>query len=132
MKKLKISLIAPFLLLAFNLNSMSTLQDIVKPYVGVYECKIMSFGEEDILQKFNFVNLELKCDNKYLLKYEDAHSLKGEYSGDYSYDTRSNILTFSENAENRRYNKSVQVKNGEFDVKINCGGKLLFVKFQLK
>lgn len=129
--KLKISLIIPCALMAFNLMSMSSLEDVSKPYVGVYECKYIMFGDENLLDKFNYVKFELLLNGVYKIEFKDKHNVKGVYRGHYEYDTANNLITIDENVFGNRIKKSFIAEKGAIDVTVQYGDKLLAIKFEM-
>lgn len=129
--KLKISLVIPCALIAFNLMNMSSLEDVSKPYVGVYECKYIMFGGENLLDKFDYVKFELLRNGVYKIEFKDKNNVKGVYRGHYEYDNSNNFITIDENVFGHKIKKSFTAEKGCVEVNVQYGDKLLAVKFEM-
>ena len=97
MKKIKIrsSLLvgAATLLFSFSTLKTSELTDIAKPYLGVYDCTQAQFGEENLLDTFNDLKLELKGKGEYVLYYKESGKKTKRIKGKYRYDKDSESIT---------------------------------------
>lgn len=97
MKKLKIksSLLAGAGVLLFSFSSVKTgeLTDITKPYLGVYDCTQAQFGEENLLDTFDDLKLELKGKGEYVLYYKESGKKAKRIKGKYRYDKDSESIT---------------------------------------
>ena len=53
------------LMALFPNASKSTISDIVKPYLGEYECKSAQLGEKNCLERFAYIRLEFKDEENF-------------------------------------------------------------------
>ena len=108
---------------------VSSLKDITKPYLGVYECREAKLDEIDYLDKFDYIRLELQRKNRCLFTYK----IKGEKSkqerGNYEYDKRNQTITFQ--AEGMPFlKKQFPLRDGELTILVTFGGKTLKMRFE--
>ncbi len=69
------------------------LRDVVKPHLGIYECRLAQWDGRDYLEEFEYIKLELKKDDSFTItaKSKLYGMKKGE--GNYEYDaTRESIV----------------------------------------
>lgn len=128
----KVSLLAPLLLLAANFANMSSLFDIAKPYAGTYECKYVMLGDENILDDFEYIELELLPSNIYKIEFLNSNKIKGLYRGHYSYDEKDGTITIDENIFGQKVKKTFSAKDGVIDIDVQYGKTLLYVKFEMR
>ena len=108
-----------------------TLKDIAKPYLGEYQCKIATLGNEDYLQQFRTLVLELKSENEYELRYHLQNGYKGKDTGKYAYDPAKQTVRLSK-GEKGEWKRDIPLKNGTISLTIPLGEKLLYLQFEQK
>ncbi len=127
--KLKSSLLAGLSALLFLLPS--TLKDIAKPHLGVYECKEAKLGKEEYLDRFDEIVLELKGDGEFILYYAEKGGEKKREKGKYRYDSERGVLTVVAGG-GRLLKREFPLKEGELLVQFPVGGKWLSLRFEQK
>ena len=108
----------------------SSLPDISRPYVGMYECEELSMGGEDMMEKFEFVRLELGYGGEFRLVYRTASGNEGGYSGTYKMTDKDITLTVERGILHRSF--TFPVVEGGILIDYNLQGKLLHAKFKMK
>lgn len=107
------------------------LKEITKPYLGVYECKQVTLGEEDFLQRFDEITLELKSDGEFILYYRECGGQRRRETGKYQYDVKDKTVTFSANKAGT-IKKAFLLENGVLTGTARLGNKTVTVKFMQK
>lgn len=130
---LKSSLLASLAALSFSFSSLKegSLTDITKPYLGGYECKSARLGDKEYLDDFSYITLELKKDETFTLYYCPKTGKKGEETGSYRYDEKTETLTLSM-GKNNELKRQIPIKDGEFCVTVPLGTKTLILQFEQK
>ena len=135
MKKqvLKSSLLAGItaLLLTFSGLREGTLTDITKPYLGEYECKSATLGNEEYVDEFSYIILELKADETFVLRYKTKNKMKGEEKGEYSYDKEKETITLTL-GEKSQFKREFSLKKGTICIEFPVGAKLFVMRFEQK
>ena len=72
----------------------SSLKEISKPYFGVYECERARLGDKDLLLDYAKLTLELQRGGVFTLHYCEKNGREGEMQGRYSYDEKTQTITF--------------------------------------
>lgn len=119
------------LLLLFPNFKKGNLSDITKPYLGIYECKEARLGETDCLDRFSFIHLELKKDNKFIIHYQEEGCERKTLSGKYKYDKEKELLVL-QGFDGNFLKREFPLKNGELIVSFSLGEKTLILKFEQK
>lgn len=112
-----------------DLNSMTTLSEISRPYVGEYECKTLRLGAEDMTVRFESVKLNLKYDGEFILSYKGKSANKGEWSGRYRVSPDGDEITLSVKESARTVERTFPIDKGTIIVDWNFAGKLLHAEF---
>ena len=106
-----------------------TLTDVVKPYLGFYECRLARLNEQDYLQDFSYVRLELKPKGSFTVTCKTKEGEVREADGSYEYDGKKEVITF--------YSKDIpfvkrecQIKNGVIFLTVPIGNKMLVLEFE--
>lgn len=123
--------ILPFLLALINVASLTGLKEVSKPYLGTYECEYLRIGEENILDKFDYVRFELNPKGIYKIEFKDKNGVKGVYRGHYSFDEKNDLIVIDENIFGKRVSKSFSARSGEITTNVLYGDTLLSIKFKI-
>ena len=129
--KLKSSFLAGLTTLLFFLPSGKggTLPDITKPYLGEYECKRATLGEKDLLDGFQYVRLELKADDTFVVFYKTENGETGKETGKYSFNREREEITLTLD-KNRAYKRKFPLKKGVLTVDVAIGAQRLVLSFE--
>lgn len=135
MKKKLLLLSVIFLLLltllpACDAQNTGSLKSITRPYIAQYECVEAKFGEEDFLEKFDYIVLTLKDKENMELCYKLKDGERKIVKSAYSFDMDSKRLTADIGILGYKFKQSTVIENGRFTVSKSIGGKQLVVKFK--
>ena len=106
----------------------STLTDISKPHLGVYECKQARLGDTDILDRFSYIKLELE-EEDFTLYYQEKEGASKKETGKYRYDKEKQTLIMCAD-EFAFIKKEFPLQNGVLTVNIRIGEKTLCLVFE--
>ena len=106
-----------------------SLKDVAKPYIGEYNCIEAEFGGVDYLEDFEYITIDLKKDNTFVLRYAQKNGKKGEEKGEYQFDNVTKKLVLSGKSK-LTYNLETLMNNGTFAITVRFGGKTLHIKFE--
>ena len=130
MKKVKSSLLAGGTALFFLWGGIAKteLKDIVKPYLGVYECTDARLGGVEWLNRFDTIHLELKADDTFLLHYAEKGGEKRTQEGSYTYDKEKSTITL----QGGGFERAFPLINGVLTVVVPLGGQTVKLTFKQK
>ncbi len=123
-------LLLPCLLFAgCDVNDMTSLKDLSRPYTGEYECRKLLLGGEDLLSRFESVRLTLGLHGDFVLSYRDTEGGEGSFSGKYT--LAGDTLTLRANAGGRELSYEFPYSDGKVIGRLQMGGKLLLLEFSM-
>ena len=129
MIKLKSTLAAGIAALLLSCGgAKEDLKDIAKPHLGIYECTEARLGERELLDRFSYIELELKSDEKFILHYCEKEGEKQQQEGSYRYDKEKGVITLLGGGMERDFPFS----DGVLMVVILLGGRTIHLKFEQK
>ena len=131
-KRIKSSALVGMLTLFLSVSAhLDGLKDITQPHLGEYKCESAVYGEEDMLQRFSYIVIELVDGENFVLRYEDANGNKGEQSGKYKYDRQKGTIRFYQDGK-ILLKRDFTLKKGKLFIGLPIGNKNLRVTFQQK
>ena len=113
-------------------NPKTSLKEIAKPYLGVYECESLYFGGENKKDIFEYLRVELNPKNELLVGYKLKKGESGKVKLDYEYDFKEKTLHVTGQWMIFKMDRKFPLENGEIRVVMNLFGKLVNVKFSKK
>ena len=111
-------------------EEMGSLSDFSRPYAGEYICKKLQLGEEDYIEKFDYIKLKLSQSGAFQLSYQTEEGLKEQFSGKYAVSEEGDEITFSAKSGFRTASRSFPFENGTVHINLTFRGKLLHAEFQ--
>ena len=124
---LAVALFCALLLSGCTVSKMSTLEELSKPFTGVYECTRMTYGgEEAALGK---CTLELAYGGGFCVHYALESGAEGSIEGTYSADPSRGEITFTAPFGRRRVSRTFPMREGKIAVEEIVLGKLLRAEF---
>ena len=106
----------------------STLDDIVKPYLGEYECRSAQLGTMDYLEKFSYIRLELKENGTFLLHFKEKKGSKKKREGKYFYDKEKGVVKLV----GKGIEREISLNDGLLTISMPIGKKNLVLQFEQK
>lgn len=125
---LSVLIFAPCLT-ACDVQKMSTLQDISKPYAAEYKCKKLQMGGKDLLEDYEYLKLDLKNGGKFRCFYLDKQGNEGEYTGKYRVSKEEGSITFYSDVNGEETSYTFPYEKGKVSVEYLFGDRLLYGEF---
>lgn len=119
-------------LCACDVQSLSTLREFSRTYLGEYECVEATYGGTDLLYLCRYVHLTLEKDGTFTVAAKSKAGFSEEKSGRYLYEEESGTLTFYAEYGGRQYEKRSVLERGAFTLSHSLKGRELVLKFQVK
>ena len=118
------------LLLALPIGKQDGLKEIVKPYLGEYECVEAKLNSMDYLERFSSVSLELRKDGEFILYYQESGAKKHKIRGQYRYDAKKESIVFS--SARGAFQREFPLKQGVLTISFPVHGDIVVLKFTQK
>lgn len=118
------------LLPACDAQNAGSLKSITRPYIAQYECIEAKFGEENYLEKFDYIKLTLKDKENMEICYKLKNGERTIVKSKYDFDVESKRLTADVGILGYKFKQSTIIENGKFTISNSIGGKQLVMKFK--
>ena len=104
------------------------LKDVAKPHLGFYQCTEAKLQGQDLLSRFDKIDLELKSDGTFVLRYcEKGGRLRTE-TGQYEYHREKGTVVL----QGKNIRREFPLKKGVLTVTLSLAGETLHLKFEQK
>lgn len=127
-----ISVLALPLFCACNAKELTSLKAITHPYIAEYECTSATYGDENLLDKYEYIEIILvnksEMDIVYKPKNEQKHIIKSTYS----FDSKTKELTGEVGILGCKVRGTTKIENGKFTVTKTIAKKQLIMNFKAK
>ncbi len=114
-----------------DVEEMSSLSDLSKPYAGVYECERMTLGGEDVLGDFRYLRLELGYGGDFTLSWRGEEGRPSVREGTYAADCDANTVTLTVKEGGRELSRTYRMEKGSILVDDDFLGRSLFAEFKM-
>ncbi len=112
---------------ACNVSEMSTLRELSRPYLGVYDCESLTYGGTERIGDFEYLRLALDYGGDFTVTYRMAAGASGSFEGTYTADPERGEITLSSHGKSRTF----PMRRGTIAVNGNFLGKLCYAEFRL-
>lgn len=109
-----------------------SLKSLSKPYIAQYECYEAKFGEEDLLSKFDYIEINLVDKENLELIFKKTDGEKQKFESTYAFDDKTHELSAEIWALGFRFKEAVKIERGRFTVSKPIGSRQLVMKFKVK
>lgn len=123
------ALFALFTLGGCDVEEMSTLPDLSRPYAGFYECEKLLLGGEDVSKEFEYLRLELGYGGEFTFTYRGTDGNEGTYRGKYRVDMQKGEISFTSGHGLKSSAFTFPMRDGCVFIDLTFGGKLLHAEF---
>lgn len=117
---------------ACNISKESSLKDLTKPHTAHYKCTEATLGGENILEKYDYIEMVLIDNEKTEFIYKQKDSKRRSVEGKYSFDGNSRELTADFGILGYNFAEPAKIGQGEITITKAFGGKQFFMKFKIK
>ncbi len=118
------------LLCAFTIDEQSSLKSLTKPYITTYECTAARLGNQDIMEKYEYIKVTLLNDKELEVSLKRKNGKKTSYRCEYTYDEKKNSFSAELGILGFRFKQDTKIENGKFTVCMPILGRTLLMNFQ--
>ncbi|MDE6613435.1 MAG: hypothetical protein K2K28_02655 [Clostridia bacterium] len=134
-KLIFISVLCTLLLLllpACDAKNAGSLKSITRPYIAQYECTSATFGGDDVLKKFDYIEINLVNKKDMEIIYKPKGSDRKIIKTTYSLNTETREMTAEVGIYGYSFKETTKIQNGKFTISKAIGRKQLIMNFQMK
>ena len=106
------------------------LTEITKPYLGTYECERLYVADDNKIDDFEYVRVELCKNGELKLLYKQPKGKPEQMTLEYRYDEQAKTLYVKGKLGVWRLDKSFSLNNGELTGEMRLGNLNVIVKFK--
>ncbi len=125
-------LILPLVVCACDAREAGSLKSITRPYIAQYECTEATLGEDNILDKFEYINVILVNKDTMQVIFKPKNGKKQISKAKYNFNADTRELTADIGIYGYKFKQSTIVEKGKFTISKAIGQKQLIMKFKAK
>lgn len=132
-RSLKIIILLPLLCLflcAFTIDDSTSLKTLTKPYITTYECTAARLGNENIMEKYDYIKITFLDDKQLEVSLKRKKGKKKSYTCSYTYDQKTKAFSAELGILGFRFKQETKIENGKFTVCMPILGRTLLMNFQ--
>ena len=118
------------ILSACDMKNAGPLKSITHPYIAQYECVEATLGDEDLLDKFDYIKITLVNKDTLELNYKLKDGDNKTIESNYNFDVNSRTLTAEVGILGYTVKQSTVIEKGKFTISKSISGKQLIMKFK--
>ncbi len=116
-------------LCAFTFDANSSVKSLTKPYITTYECNFARFGDEDLLEKYDYLKITILDDKELEVSYKKKNGKRKVYVCDYEYNDETQKFEAEVGILGFKFKQSTKIENGKFTISMPLLGKPLVMVF---
>ncbi|MCM1439460.1 MAG: hypothetical protein NC131_09730 [Roseburia sp.] len=116
-------------LCAFTFDMNSSVKTLTKPYIATYDCTYAQLGNEDLLEKYEYLKITFLDDKKLEVSFKRKKGKKHTYTSEYKYDDETGELKAEIGILGFKFRQATKIENGKFNVSMPILGKQLSMVF---
>lgn len=117
---------------ACDAQKAGSLKVITRPYIAQYECISAIFGDEDLLEKFDYIEINLVNKKELELIYKPKNGDRKIITTTYELNPETRELSADIGIFGYRFKQTTKIENGKFTVVKTIGKKQLIMNFKVK
>lgn len=118
-------------LCAFTVDANSSVKSLTKPYINTYECRSARLGNEDLLEKMEYLKITFLDEEQLEVSFKRKNGKKNAYQCNYEYDDETNEFSAEIGILGFKYRQSAKITDGKFTLYMSILGKPLVMNFSI-
>lgn len=125
-----VMIICMLFLPACDAVKQSSVKALTRPYIAQYECVQAKLGEEDILEKFDYIRITLADKDTMIIAYKPKKGEKKQFKCNYTFDWETKEITADISIFGCKVKEKTTVQNGSFSIVKQIGNKTFAITFK--
>lgn len=114
---------------AFTVDMNSSVKTLTKPYITTYECTSARLGDQDLLEKYDYLKITFLDDKELEVSFKRKKGKKHSYTAPYTHDDESGELKAEVGILGFKFRQAAKIENGKFTLTMPILGKQLSMTF---
>lgn len=115
---------------AFTVDDGGSVKSLTKPYITTYECTAARLGNEDLMQKYDYIKITFLDDKELEVSMKRKHGKRSAYRCGYEYDDKTGKFKAELGILGFRFRQDCKIENGKFTVCMPILGRTLLMNFK--
>ena len=115
---------------ACDAQKAGSLKTITRPYIAQYECVSATYGDDNLLDKFDYIEVNLADKKELELIYKLKNGNRNVITTTYEFNPETRELSAEIGVFGYKFKQSTKIENGKFTVTKTIGKKLLVMNFE--
>ncbi len=115
---------------ACDIKNAGSLKSITNPHIAQYECVEATLGENNLMEKFDYIKITLVDKENLELNYKQKDGESKTLKSKYTFDVQTHTLTAEIGLLGYSFRQSTVIEKGKFTITKPIGGKQLIMKFK--
>lgn len=116
-------------LCAFTFDANSSVKSLTKPYITTYECVKGQLGNDDLLEKYEYLRITFLDDENLEVSFKRKNGKRHAYTCAYDYDDKTKKFSAELTILGFKFRQATVIENGRFTVSMPILGKPLVMVF---
>ena len=117
---------------ACTLSAEGSIKAITKPYMAEYECIEARLGNNNLLEKYDYIIISLLDKDTMEVSFKPKNSDKKTFKGNYKVNTETREFTGEVGILGASFKETVKIEKGEFIITKNILSMPIIMKFKMK
>ena len=113
----------------FTLDTKSSVKTLTKPYITTYECNVARLGNEDLLEKYDYLKITFLDDKKLEVSWKRKNGKRRSYECEYFYNDEKGTVEAELGILGFKFRQETKIENGRFTLSMPILGKPLIMIF---
>ena len=115
-----------------EIPASGSLKSLTKPYIAEYVCTEARLGEENLLDKYEFIKITLLDAKELEVSFKPKNGDKKAFKGNYSVNGETREFNGEIGIFGVTFKETTKIENGEFTITKNILSQPLILKFKMK
>jgi len=113
----------------FKIDPSSSVKTLTNPYVTTYECTKAMLGEENLLEKYDYIKIVFIDNDELEVSYKAKRGKRKAYRCAYTYDDETGEFEAEIGILGYKIRQKTKIENGKFNIAMSILGKPLIICF---
>ena len=110
-------------LCAFTFDMNTSVKSLTKPYITTYDCTSAQLGNEDLLEKYDYLKITFLDDKKLEVSFKRKKGKRHAYTSEYKYDDKTGEISTEIGIFGFKFRQATKIENGKFNLSMPILGK---------
>lgn len=115
---------------AFTFDPSSSVTSLTKPYITTYDCTEARLGEEDLLEKYEYIKIIFIDENEIDVSYKAKNGKRHAHRCAYTYDDETGEFEAEIGILGYKLRQKAKIDGGKFTLNMPILGKPLIISFE--